>query len=205
VALVARAGDPAPGLPAGATYAPFTPNNAPVDPVINDSGELAFTVSVNGDPNTTSAVFAGKQGAIKPIALSGQNYPGLPPSDTILGFYDLQLNNAGQMAFLANVTTNNSNYPNQLVALMTYDPTAGVSVAAIDGTVLPGVGQAPIFVYMLGDNGGYHSPILNDSGQLVFSGLFGDGYRLLELNVPEPSLTGVAGVAIFCGLLRRRR
>ena len=203
LSLVARAGDQAPGFPAGTTFSGFAPSTNGIAPVLNDTGEIAFASALLENGNTTSAIFAGAPGALKPIIVQGQAIPDLPAGDLISNFQSLNLNDLGQMIFLASFTGPGVNAPFN-TALISYDPDAGLNVVAMSGVTIPGVGSAPEDLSLVGDNAGYQPGSLADRGQFVFSGDFPDGFRIMESSIPEPA-TGLFLLPVIGLLIRRRR
>ncbi len=201
---VVRAGSQAAGLPAGTTYASFQPAANFVDPVLNDTGEMAFVAGLAGDGNVQTGVFVGKPGAFTPVILKNQSVPGLPAADKLTSFEDLNLNDAGQMIFLGIFSGPGVTAPFD-DALLSYDPSTGVRVVAMSGVEIPGIGVAPLTLGLVGDNDGYQAGSLSNTGQFVFSGNFSDvGFRIMSGSVPEPTTLTLTIVAAIPILMRRR-
>ncbi|HEX3355471.1 MAG TPA: hypothetical protein VHS31_00720, partial [Tepidisphaeraceae bacterium] len=100
------------------------------------------------------------------------------------GFGDVDINNAGTVAFLANYTGGGMGVlVNQSVALQTGD--------IVDGKTITSLGK----------------PIINDSGLVVAWAQFNDGSQaILTATVPEPmGSTIFATAALALGSRRRRR
>ena len=69
VALLARAGSQAPGLPAGSKIRLIN-----ADPVINNLGEVLFRADTGGS-SSADAIYFGTPGAVEPVALIGEPTP----------------------------------------------------------------------------------------------------------------------------------
>jgi hypothetical protein len=103
ITLLAREGDPAPGMGAGVGYSSFNSNIA-----LNAAGQSAFTGLVAGPGVTLAndgAVWIAGAGGTTLLAREGNQAPGAPVDVNFSAFYaPLALNEAGRATFLAGVT-----------------------------------------------------------------------------------------------------
>jgi hypothetical protein len=72
IAIVTRAGDPAPGAPNGSKFGFFS------GPVLSDSGRVAFIADTFRCCSQERGVWFQDSGALTPLALTEQQAPGLP-------------------------------------------------------------------------------------------------------------------------------
>jgi hypothetical protein len=145
VTLVAREGDQPPGLPAGVRYSNLG------DPQLNGSGQVAFPTQFTGSGINTSnyaGVFAGPPGAVRLIARTGQQAPGLPAGDRYEGTLEIRLNDAGHVAL-----TGSAN--GQAAAWV--GPPDALQLLGIGGTQAPGAPDGLNF-YSFGPWGPYLAP-----------------------------------------------
>jgi hypothetical protein len=70
--LLVRAGDPAPGMPPGASFDYFGEKE------INAAGQVAFGGGVDIGPTSHAGIWSTKSGALDVVALGGQRAPGTP-------------------------------------------------------------------------------------------------------------------------------
>ncbi len=89
---VALQGNPAPG---GGNYSSFS-----ATPVINNSGQVAFSANLTGGP-ATSGIFAGNLGSLQPVALQGNP---APAGGNYSSFFLPKINASGQVAVSASLT-----------------------------------------------------------------------------------------------------
>ncbi|MEX2092814.1 MAG: choice-of-anchor tandem repeat NxxGxxAF-containing protein [Pirellulales bacterium] len=102
---VALTGDQAPGLPAGVTYGRL------IGPVMNSAGQIAFTADLSGtgvNSTNNSSIWSEGSGTLALVAREGSHAPGAQEGVTFRDFNDLfpQLNDAGQIAFVASLSGN---------------------------------------------------------------------------------------------------
>jgi hypothetical protein len=156
-----------------------TLSNIDGDAAINDSGTIAFTGFFAS--NSASGIFTNDHLVITRGATIGTH---TIQSFGPFGFGDVDINNAGTVAFLANYTGGGMGVlVNQSVALQTGD--------IVDGKTITSLGK----------------PIINDSGLVVAWAQFNDGSQaILTATVPEPmGSTIFATAALALGSRRRRR
>ena len=129
------------------------------NPVLNDAGQTAFRAAITGG-TSTSGIYRSSGGALTAIALQGQSATGAG-AGTFSDFSHLEMNNAGQTAFEANITGGSSSSG-------IYRSSGGALTAiALQGQSAPGAGA--------GTFAGLGTPSLNDAGLIVFSaGINGD-------------------------------
>jgi hypothetical protein len=150
---IARAGD---ALPGGGTIASFGAVSAPD---MNDSGEVVFPVSVSGS-TVDDAIFKGAGGTPIKIARQGDTIPN--NSDTFAAFEGYaRINNAGQVAFNAQVNHTDSSGSSQYWALFRGDGNA-TKLIVKEGRKTPV--RKGIFSDLKGT-----TFCLNDSGQIAFT------------------------------------
>jgi hypothetical protein len=208
LALVARAGEQAPGAPAGVLYDYFYEAN------ISDDNRVGFFATLRGTSVTTGndyAIFAGAPGDIHLLARSGDVAP--HSGGAIFDYVDWPvLNGSGQSLFKAwfrgpSVTTDND------TAVYLADPDGSLhllaragepfTVAAGDTRTIAGVD----FVRQLISGGGDGQPLsLNDAGQVALSIFFTDGSQGIFLaSIPEPGAAALVALTLTASLLRRGR
>ena len=95
VQKVAAFGDP---LPGGGTLAEFAEHPLPA---LNANGHVAFTAHISGGRATEGIFLVGADG-LRPIALAGDDAPGMPLG-VFVGFNVPSLNNNDELAFVATV------------------------------------------------------------------------------------------------------
>ncbi len=103
--LVARAGSHAPGTPSGVNY-----GNDFETPVLNDAGQIAFfATNLPGSGVVLGindgGIWSEGSGSLALVARVGDHAPGTPNGVNYYDVYDPVLNNAGQTAFLAVLTS----------------------------------------------------------------------------------------------------
>jgi hypothetical protein len=208
IALVARAGEVAPGT-GGLRYGGF---NIDIDTyrtrAISPTGEAAFTVGLDNDQGHQAfGLFAGKPGQVRLVAMEGQQAANAPVDVTVgeVNFNSIYTINArGQVVF--------ADSSGDLYAA---DPDAGLRLIAAVGqpfqlapgdirtiaTVLFGEGGTGT-----GTGGEDGRPVgFNDAGQLAFGLTFTDNTSAVVFTtVPEPATSGVLAVAACVAIGRRR-
>lgn len=98
LAMVARAGNAAPGLGAGFAFDTFG------EPLLNGDSDVAFTATLQGGSVTTAnngGVWARQKGALKLVAARAAVAPEGPAGAIFDAFDNISLNSAGQVAFSA--------------------------------------------------------------------------------------------------------
>lgn len=98
--LIARAGNAAPGMPAGVNFASFTAGL----PSINDAGNVSFRALLTGAGVVTtndSGLWVERGGALALVAREGNQAPGVEAGVNYGVFTEPVLNSAGQTAFVA--------------------------------------------------------------------------------------------------------
>jgi hypothetical protein len=97
--LVARTGNPAPGLPAGAVY-----TNLSGHAMLNAAGHVAFYGYGGVDPDSRQTLWAGPPGNLKILARTGDPAPGFEPGWTLqLNAAPFGFNSSGTAVFRASV------------------------------------------------------------------------------------------------------
>jgi hypothetical protein len=143
---IARAGQTAPG---GGTFAYL-----PIDPRINDGGQVAFAVSFNPLTGETGGVYRGSGGAITEIARLGRP---APSGGNYSAFHwALPINNLGEVAFAASTTGGSTGGIFRGLGATT------VKIARQGDPAPDGAG---VFAHL-----GGRTPALNNLGQVAFLG-----------------------------------
>ncbi len=195
---IALYGDPAPGTPADVTFGEISPSFA-----FNDAGDVAFKAFFSGpgvDNTNQTGLYTQAKNTLRLIARQGDHAPGTP--DGVL-FSELpqpsfQLNNTGQVAFVAKLTgagvTNGRNkngppgVPNDL-GIWADDRSGILRLVARVGDLMD-VDDGPIVDLRQIQTLNFYQG-LNDSGQLAFSAVFIDGSSGVFISniaaIPEPS------------------
>jgi hypothetical protein len=159
--LVARTGDPAPGLPAGVKIGEFT---GPAG--FNESGVVALAATLTGTgvaEYNNRAVWSGKPGALGLVLRQGSQAPGLP-AGVVAGYLsDPVINASGTLAVRGmldgDVTPENSE-------VIWSGPANGLRPVARIGSPAPGA--EPATWWRL-----YEHPTMNAKGQVLFGGELG--------------------------------
>lgn len=176
--LVAREGDPAPGLPAGILYADLP------GPTINDLGHVSYSAGLSGPGVTNTnerALYAGTPGGQTVVAREGDQAPGVSAGVVYGGFASTILNDTGMIAFAGSfngvgVGDDNSRF---IYAGDYADPQLIVREDEQAAGLDSGIRYDDFF-----------SPDLNDDGQLAFiaflrgTGITDDNDQLLYLADP---------------------
>jgi hypothetical protein len=209
LALVAREGSAAPGIPTGGVYSTLG------NPVLNTAGQMAFGASLTGSgiiSGNNTGIWVGSTGNLALVARSGSAAPGVAAGDVFAYFDSPVLNNAGQTAFVANLTGTGINASNNH-GLWATDK-EGLKLIVREGDLFdvdPGIGvdnRTILSITFTKGSGGEDGRGLsfNDAGLLVFGLSFTDGSSgvfTASLPIPEPALLGLALPALL--MLRRRK
>ena len=177
LALVARAGDQAPGMPSGVTFASlFNPSSLTPSVLMNANGEVAFTASTSFNPG----IWTGTPGH---LTLVERGYAS-----------SLALNATGQIAFVAGQTL----WATDGAGHLTRIEGTGDNIQ-----VAPGVYRT---ISQIGFAGGSTSDGqgcgLSDSGQITFWAIFDDNSsgvfvsNTVAIPVPEPATLALAAIAV---------
>lgn len=192
--LVLRDGQNAPG-----TDAKFTSNWGPI---LNDKGQIAVRGTITGFQ--TSGIWTGTAEDLRLVLLEGDDLPGTCSGATIKSVNsNILLNNKGQVAFAASLSTRNAHG----------DPSMAIFATQADGDLLL-VAQEGGFLNVHGvpkriDELWLHGQIHDDSqftddGVFAFYAKFTDGSEgIFYASNPEP--TAIALLPVMVMLLARRR
>jgi len=151
VALLARAGGPAPGTATGVNFGLFFGN-----PPLNAAGQSAFAASVAGPGVTvanSSGVWLGAPGSVTLLARGGDPAPGTTAGINYASVGSATLNSAGRSVFVASVIG------------------PGVTSANDDGIWLGAPGSVALLA-----RGGDHAP--GTAAGVNYSGFFGQSITL---------------------------
>jgi hypothetical protein len=174
------------------------------DPALNNDGQVAFLATLTG----TTGGFSGHSGifrgdgltSLTQIARAGQAAPG--GSGELLGFDDPALNDAGQVAFLANLPGRSSR-EGRSVGIFFHDDALGLLKVARSGDVLLGSTIINLHFQSSEANSSNERSGLNELGQVAYAYDLADGnsgVAIWTLTVPEPSpvaLLTLAGLTLF--------
>jgi hypothetical protein len=196
--MVARASDQAYGFPPGVTYAGFGYAK------INNASQKVLSGRLAGEGITylnDLALFAQLNGSdITVIAREGDQPPGLPPGAAYsdLQYYTWQINDAGQIAYAATITSSGGTY----TGIFATDLSGKVHLIAAEGQLLD-VDDDPLV-----DDSRRVSDLLsfdfNNRGEVVFRAAFEgrSGIFVATVPVPEPA---TLSLLCFVGVLLARR
>ena len=189
-----RRGDQAPGLPPGVV---LWIDGYYAGPELNNAGQLAFVAGYSPESPESEpgdAIYlANSQGIPHLIARSGDPVPGLLNSafTSFQQEYNLndafQLNNNGQLAFLASWTMGDT----EGFGLIGVDTSGQLHRLASVGDMIPVGDNAKQADLRQIETLGWYLPRvfeLNDSGKVVFSALFTDGSNgIFTTTIPKPT------------------
>ena len=150
LAVLAREGDLAPGMPVTTPYRDF----GRVLPNISNSGDVAWR-SIEGD-----GIWSGKVGSVNLIARTGMQAPGLPTDVSLSGFFDPLINAQGEVAFRSALSGASVNATNNQAIWST-----------ASGSLLPVVRKGDPTQSATGNSnfGALWNTKLNDAGQVAVS------------------------------------
>ena len=201
--LIAIANTPAPGVTDGADFLFL---GAPVS--LNESGDVTFLAILQTgtgppvDPSNWAAIFGPTSGAGSPLGVIAREdtpAPGVDDGAEFDFFFTPAINTSGDAAFLAGVRTgtgpvvNSSN--NQAIFGPTSGPGSPLGLIARESEPAPGVTNGAVF-------GGFDSPAINTSGDVVFFGLLRTGTGAgTEIN--EAIFGPASGAGSSLGLIAR--
>jgi hypothetical protein len=164
LSLVAREGDPAPGMPGQQKYGVL---NTVL--LLGDAGRVGFVnlTRVNGSPSE-SAVYAGVPGSVAIVARSGVQAPGVP-AGAVFGGFDFAFNHgamkpSGTQVVNGAVTGGGTTTSND-EGFWVGSTAANLTLAAREGTQAPGLPAGALY----GDFFGVF-PANNAAGKLAFRG-----------------------------------
>lgn len=199
--LVARAGDPAPGTPAGVNF-DFTPFDSTM--ALNDQGHTAFIANLQGAETGQGIWSEGGGNGLELVARTGTPVPGVEPGVSFDAFVGqtVVLNNNGQTAFWANLTGPGVDFMNENDSgIWAQDSAGNLRLIAREGDVLdvsdnsqvPDLRTVKVLSWLNGNTGNADGRPsgFNDRGELVFVAQFTDGSQGVFVSnlvaVPEPS------------------
>jgi hypothetical protein len=204
--MKARKGSPAPGAPAGASYAVFDENQI----LLNDAGHIAFVAYLDGPGigENAEALWAENSNGIALVARRGDHAPGTPDGVRFgePGFWSFALsgfNEAGQVAFVGTLDGPDVDFTNN-AGIWATDRTGALRLIARSGDVIevsPGDFRTISFPFL-------RSGSLNNLGQVIFQASFTDDSSGLFVSnlvaIPEPASALLVALAIFATLTPRR-
>jgi hypothetical protein len=217
LALIARRGSPAPGTESDVNFDRFFR-----PPVMNGSGQMAFTALLNGpgveiNTNRSGIWSEGGGSGLALVAREGSPAPGTEIGVNFISYFsEPVLNNSGQTAFSASLSGTGVDGSNNS-GIWAEDLSGNLCLIVRKGDLLdvddgPGVDFRVIrslgVTGATGNEDGRRSHF-NDLGQLAFQATFYDDTEgifvsNLVATIPEPS-TLLLGALASVGLLMRRR
>ncbi len=165
--LIAKEGDPAPGLPSH--YGKFVVDQAGTDvPGVNNAGTVIFSAnssSIGGNTISGPSIFIYEGGVVSPLVRKGEAAPGF--DGTFAGLNPIAkkrlINNSGQVAFSSQVWTDDDNLdvlwmgmPDSLGAVAA----EGQPAPGIEGVFIRSISQ----LYAINDNGMIAFAVWLDTG-----------------------------------------
>jgi hypothetical protein len=179
---VALSGQPAGGTASGVNYSSFSA------PVLNDAGQTAFFGNLSGDGvyyGNDNGIWSEGSGSLALVVREGEQAPGAPSgSYYIMGTLEPPpvLNDAGQTAFRANITGNNSPHGIWSEGAGNLALVAGARI----GNHAPGTPDGVNYDYF------YYAPALNNAGQTAFyAELSGPGVIKANFNIYNNNALGI--------------
>ena len=169
LALVAREGSQAPGLPVGVNYSEILNHKA-----INSAGHVAFVAGLTGENSSLHAdgIWSDRSGFVELVTRRGNQAPGTPDGVKFDALRLVRLNDAGQIAFNAILSGDGLDSTNDRGLWL--DDSGNMTLVARAGNQAPGTPS--------GVNYSNFSPFLvgqltlNAAGQVAFGAvLTGDG------------------------------
>ncbi len=205
--LIARDGEPAPGVSDGALFDRF----ATFDPLMNAAGDVAFTAYLrtgNGGAVTEGndhAVFGPSSGPGSPLevlAREGEPAPGVADGAEYFVFYTTTLNRSGQVAFKARLQTGagsavSADNDEALFGPSSASGSAGLGLVAREGAPAPGVTDGAEFE-------SFSNPGINGAGDLAFRASLRSGTGRTVTETKDEAIFGPsAGPGSPWGLVAR--
>lgn len=160
--LVARESDPIPGI-AGVDYRGFViPFIAPLS--LDSAGKAAFRVTLRGasvDSTNDFAIISKSADSAVFVARKGEPVPNLGPAISYDEFIYLELNDAGQTAFLATLVGNGVDSTNNTAIFSEAVGSPGLpGIVAREGNSAPSIAGV--------NYANFEPPVLNGTGQTAF-------------------------------------
>ncbi len=181
-----RNGDSAAGLPEG------TPLSFAGNFRINDSGDVAFVGAIPGQTIGNSNVFINRQGeGTTLLALNGTQAPGLPEGINYDLINQLNLNNSGDVAFVASLREDGANVGNGVFATNTAGELHAIAYAGQQA-----VSQDVGITYL-----SFEELTINDAGQAAFFGGLRDGFTFFSGIFATDKHGKLLSVAVEGGLI----
>ena len=186
LSIVARAGNPAPGTPAGVVFSGGMQNWL----MLNDAGAVVFRANLTGpgvDSSNDAGIWAGAPGALQLVAREGDVAPG---TGGVFDLFNYQfeanplpvINAAGDVVFSGHCTSGRG----------IWRWSGGVlELLALTNTAAPGTGV--LYEYL-------HDPWMNASGQVAFgASLMGEGVDFTNNSGIWSGVPGAVGLVVRKG------
>jgi hypothetical protein len=173
LALVARSGSHAPGMPSGVNYARFSfcvtcpPNHSAYRPALNNAGQTAFRASLTGsgaDSTNDTGIWSEGSGSLALVAREGNQAPGTHDGVNFGDFFDgayitPALNNAAQITFRAKLAGSGVDSTND--SGIWSGGSGSLALVARTSSQAPGTPSGVNYQ-------SFSYPALNDAGQTTF-------------------------------------
>jgi len=167
--LVARAGDPAPGLGEGVNFDTFS---TALTTIINGAGQTAFFAKLIGpgvDSLSDGSIWSEGSGSLVMVAREGAHPPGTAEGVNFLSLIPgAMLNGAGQTAFAASLSGPGVDGTNNVGVWS--EGSGSLALVARKGSPAPGTAAGVTFSSI------FPGPVVNSKGQVAFTAwLTGEG------------------------------
>jgi hypothetical protein len=161
LSVIARAGDPAPGV-VDATFRTFSTEQPPTS---NDKGQVSFWDNLTTPGQLLQSLWLSTPSTLPLAALEGDPAPAPLPTGTVFNAFlstgpDHALNAEGRLAALATVSGPDVTTSDNEI-LMTGTPESWTLLAR-ENDPAPGTGEAVVYA------SGFSAPFINSAGEVVF-------------------------------------
>jgi hypothetical protein len=172
--LLARSGDPAPGISPGYVFSAFE-----ADIRINSTGETVFIASMHDPANNPTVwkqgIWVDRLGSTSPVAVTGEQAPGTVVGTTLNGFdFNAVINDAGRVAFAGQLSgPGTTTATNQAIW---HETSSGLELLARTGSSAPGTTPGIVFSGVM-----YQGLAFDVSGNPIFRAeLSGSGVNMMN-------------------------
>lgn len=206
MSLVARTGSPISGAEPNVFFADLA------DPLLNNSGQLAFIGVINGPSigQSKNSIALGNHDSLGILVREDDTAPGTPTGIVYESFNRLALNGTGQIAFMGQLTGSGISGVNN-DGIWATNPSGEIKLIARENDIFDVNGDPLIDDFrtiqslnLISASNENEGTSFNDAGQLVFQLSFTDGTSgIFVATIPEPGTLGLLGVGM--GLVAGRR
>jgi hypothetical protein len=166
ICLLAREGDQAPGMPAGAAFTSISPPHN-----LNAAGEVLFMAGVRGSsvsPADNEGLWAGAPDSLQLIVRKGQQAPGAPNGVSFSIFNYHGLDSAGRVAFQSQLAGNDVDSGNNDSVWM--EDHGLLTLVAREGDRAPGTPEGTVFGGNPRGSSVGDGLVFSAGGQIAFQG-----------------------------------